>query len=277
MKRPIILFRAGTPPEEAELRIAERSFDVIRSRVQVQKDDLVIGRYSVLPFYQELEFDILFQGAKLINSHKQHRYVADLRNWVEDPFLGPLTAQTWYRVEDVPDSEPGPFVVKGATNSRKFDWKTHMFAANKAEAAAVAWRLYKDGLIGDDRQSIYVRKFIPFQRLMTGMNDLPITVEFRFFIAYGEVLCGAYYWSNYVEDLPGGVPQIDLIPTKFVEDIAKHLKNKINFVVVDVGIDDTGRPWIVELNDGQMSGESENDLDLLYRRLRSTVAANLTG
>jgi hypothetical protein len=271
--RPVILFRAGTLHEEKELSIAEKHFPVIRNRVRAVADDLVIGRYSVLPEYKELENDIEFLGAKLINSYKQHRYVADLRNWVEDPFLRQITPKTWYRVEDVPDDEPGPFVVKGSTNSRKHDWKTHMFAKDKRAASEVAWRLYQDGLIGEDRQSIYVRKFVPFKRLMTGINDLPITVEFRFFVAFGEVLCGAYYWSSYADDLPDGLPKIDCIPVGFVEKIAAHLKDKINFVVVDVGIDESGLPWIVELNDGQMSGESENDLDTLYRRLHEVVSS----
>lgn len=271
MNSPIILFRAGNPEEERELEVAEKHFTVIRSRSNpVGANRLCVGRYAVLPLYQELVDDLAFQGSSLINSYAQHRYVADLRNWVEDEFLGTLTPKTWYRAEDVPQGEVGPFVVKGETNSRKADWRSHMYCPDRASISDRVWRLETDGLIGSGQQKIYVRKFEPFKRLLTGINDLPVTLEFRFFAVYGEVLCGAYYWSNYVDDLPE-VPQVDPETLAFAKEVAAYLKDKIPFVVIDVAIDDNGRRRIVELNDGQFSGLSENTAESLYSSLANKL------
>lgn len=259
--KPVVLFRESIM-EEPELRAAESVFLTFRERTKLAKNDLVIGRYSVLPYYQELQNDVDHVGARLINNLKQHRYIADLRNWVED--LRELTPKTWYRLEEV--DEEGPYVLKGKTNSRKFDWKTHMFAADRKAAGEVHWRLSTDGLIGGEHQDIYVRKFVPLKTLLIGINNLPVSVEFRFFCAYGEVICGAFYWSNYVDDLPE-VPNVDLVPREFLREVLRRIGDRAPFVVVDVAQTATGEWIVVELNDGQMSGLSENDPLLLYRGL----------
>ncbi len=139
--RKIILLRSADA-SDAEALAARRHFPLTENRTAIWPDDLVIARYSALPFYRELEADLAHIGAKLINSYHQHMYVADMRNWAED--LREVTPQTWYRLEDIPSSEVGPFVVKGQTNSRKADWNTLMYAADRAAAADVVWRLSKD-------------------------------------------------------------------------------------------------------------------------------------
>lgn len=123
--KPVILFRKYREVEE-EFNIASKYITCYESRVDIQPNDLVIGRYSVLPYYQELERDVEKLGAKLINSYKQHRYVADINNWYGD--LIDFTPKTWMRPADVPHNEKGSFVLKGETNSKKFLWHTHMFA-----------------------------------------------------------------------------------------------------------------------------------------------------
>lgn len=259
--KPVILFRESIM-EESELRAAEKVFLTFRERAKIVKGDLVIGRYSVLPYFKELQNEVDYVGATLINSLKQHRYIADLRNWVED--LRELTPKTWYRLEEV--DEPGPYVLKGKTNSRKDDWKTHMFAADIQAAGQVYWKLATDGLIGGEKQDIYVRKFVPLKTLLVGLNNLPVSVEFRFFCAFGEVICGAFYWSNYVDDLPE-VPDVNQVPKAFLQEVLRRIGDRAPFVVVDVALTAAGEWIVVELNDGQMSGLSENDPNLLYEGL----------
>ena len=86
-----MLFR---PPDcdDAEQAASSVYFPTFRERTRIQKDDLVVGRYSVLPFFADLQADCDYVGAALINNLKQHRYVADMRNWCED--LADLTPQT---------------------------------------------------------------------------------------------------------------------------------------------------------------------------------------
>jgi len=81
--RKLILYRdPGIGEWEEELQCIERHFPYsTNSRVDIQPGDLVIGRYSVLPFYEEQERDIQKIGAKLINTYEQHQYIAKLANW----------------------------------------------------------------------------------------------------------------------------------------------------------------------------------------------------
>lgn len=269
--RPVVLFRPGQGDmDEQELEWARQHFTCFRERTALQENDFVVGRYSVLPFFESIQADVDYVGAKLINDRRQHNYAADLRNWVED--LRELTPKTWYRLSDV--DEEGPYVLKGKTNSRKFDWKTHMFAKDRRVASEVEWRLQTDGLIGQGFQDIYIRKFVPLKTFMYGLNDLPVTNEFRIFVAFGEVLCGAYYWSNYVDDLPK-VPDFAEVPQAFVAEVIRRIGSKINFYAVDIGQKADGDWIVIEVNDGQMSGLSENKPELLYSRLREVIDRNI--
>lgn len=265
--RPIILFR---PPDmdATEEEAASTFFPTFRERTRIQKDDLVIGRYSVLPFFADLQADVDYVGATLINNYRQHRFAADMRNWCE--LLEGQTPQTWYQLEDIPADAHGPFVLKGQTNSRKFDWRTHMYASDIQAARDVYWRLCTDGLIGHDSQNIYIRQYEPLRTFMEGLNGLPVTNEFRIFVAYGQILTGAYYWSNYVDDLPE-VPQFSQVPTDFVQSVIDKIGNRINFYALDVAQKVDGSWMVVEINDGQMSGLSENNPTVLYANLASVV------
>src|ERR1041385_5488764 len=113
-RKPIILYR-GSDFEKEELPFASKFFNCTNRRPDIQKDDLVIGRYSLWPFYSDQVKDIEYVGAKLINSYQQHLYIADLGNYIQD--LQELTPYTWTSLELLPDN--GSFVLKGETNSRK--------------------------------------------------------------------------------------------------------------------------------------------------------------
>lgn len=267
--RPVVLYR---PPDmdAAEVRAASQFFPTFRERTRIQADDLVVGRYSVLPFFADLQADCDYVGAKLVNNLKQHRYAADMRNWCED--LVDLTPRTWYDLSDIPHSETGPFVLKGQTNSRKFDWRTHMFAADRSAANDVYWRLCKDGLIGHDSQQIYIRRFEPLRTFMEGMNGLPVTNEFRVFVLGGHVLTGAYYWSNYVDDLPVR-PDFSEVPGEFIQKAIDRIGSRIPFYALDVAQKVDGSWMVVEVNDGQMSGLSENDPNVLYGRMSEVLGS----
>lgn len=281
---PIILMRTSLA-EQREERSAREYFDVITSRAELahptrKGPKLVIPRYSALPYYNELEADVALLGGELINMYAQHRYVADLKNWYAD--FEDLTPKTWFRVEDVPRDEIGPFVLKGATNSRKHLWKTHMFAKDRSDIARVMDRLLDDPLISE--QGIYVRQFEEFETYGTGINGLPITDEWRYFILDGKVLARGFYWSDQVDPDSIGfrrAPILDGFERQPRDDstlyyareafvrtqICPRLKDKIRFAVADVALNKQGRFRLVELNDGTMSGLSCVDPDDLYLEL----------
>lgn len=262
--KPVILFRKYREVEE-EFNIASKHLTCYESRVDIQEGDLVIGRYSVLPYYEELERDVEKLGAKLINSHKQHRYVANMANWCDD--LIDFTPKTWLRPIDVPWDEEGSFVLKGETNSKKFLWDTYMFAKNRDDIMRVYCNLQDDGLIG--QQDIFIRKYVPLKTYFVGINGLRVTEEYRFFVCFGKIIGGGFYWSNALEDLKdmGIEPNINDVPKDFLDRLVRIVSKYINFFVMDIARTEDGQWILVELNDGQMSGLSENNPEVLYKAL----------
>lgn len=259
----IILYR-GLDFEKEELTEASKHFICTNRRPFIQNGDLVIGRFSLLPFYSDQAKDIEYVGAKLINSYNEHLYIADLQNYVYD--LKELTPRTWNDLQHIPDNMS--FVLKGETNSRKSSWLRDMYAANKKEAIEVYGRLSDDGLIG--QQKIYIREYIPLVKYMDGINGMPVTKEFRFFIAFGKILCGAYYWQNYVDDLVE-VPNANEVPTELLHKVIERVDNQCNFYTIDVGQTQSGEWIVIELNDAQQAGLSCNAPEVLYEHLRNAI------
>lgn len=244
---------------------AAKYFQCIGSRMLVKHGDLVIPRFSALPFYKELQSDISYVGASLINTYEQHRYIADLGNWIYD--LHQYTPMTWRNLWEIP--EEGPFVLKGETNSKKFSWNTHMFAKNKKEAIEVHSRLLEDSVI--QYQQIYIRKYIELEKLGESFRGLNVTREYRFFVYKKTILSGAFYWSSHVDDISDY--NINEVPADFLSTIINKIQNTEiseppNFYVIDVAKTASGEWIVIELNDGSMSGLSENNPEQLYSNLK---------
>jgi len=246
--------------DENELNCAQKYFECVDLLSDINENDFVIPRYSLYPFPKDQEREVLNIGAKLINSYSQHLFVADLQNYVES--LKDLTPKTWNRLQDLPDNTS--FVLKGETNSKKSNWNKNMFASNKQEAGEVYSRLCDDALIG--QQKIYIREYVPLITYFTGIGGVPITKEFRFFIAYGQVISGAYYWQNYAEEFDV-IPSINEVPKEFLQKVINRIGDKINFYVIDVAQTQSGEWIVIELNDGCQSGLSCNDPEVLYSSL----------
>lgn len=250
--------------EEDEAAVAEKYLPTYRLRSQIPPGSLVIGRYSVIPYYKELEEDLIANGSCMVNSYQQHAWIADLKEWYQD--LRGLTPKTWFSLAEIP--EEGPFVLKGATNSRKFEWNTHMFARNKREAIEVYRRLSQDGLVGE--QDIYIRQFVPLRKVAEGLNGLPISEEYRFFILDGKILSGGFYWTSHMDDLTADYSAAR-VSQDYIQTVIDRIGSNARFVVVDIGIKEDGDPVTIELNDGQMSGPSDNNLDVLYSEMKKVL------
>lgn len=264
---PIILYRKYEAEYgDDEIACMERYFPITSHRTDIKKDDLVIGRYSVLPFYKEQEEDMLNAGASLINSYAQHRYIADMGNWYND--LDGITPQSWPGYAFLPFYEQGPFVVKGETNSRRQKWFTHMFAADRTKLIQVVANLSDDPLL--QNQTLWVRKFEEFKSYGEQVNGLPISDEYRFFVCDGHILSGGFYWSSCIEDI-GATPDVKSVPRDFLNAVIGHIGNKARYYALDVAQKKNGEWTVVELNDGQMSGLSENKADDVFRNLRRVL------
>lgn len=258
--------------ELGEEAAAERWFSLYKSRCDLAHKitirpewpsfHVVIPRFAALPYYKELQDDLEVFNIRLINSYKQHRYIADLQNYYQD--IWDLTFKTWFRLEDVP-KDGGPFVLKGETNSKKFDWNNRMYAETFQDASRVYNELSKDSMIGE--QQIYVRQYVPLKRYMTGLHGLPITEEYRFFVCFGQIVDGSYYWASHSDDLKEVPPQHS-VPRSFVQKVINRIGDKCNFYVIDISRTESDEWKVVELNDGTQSGLSLINADNFYKNLK---------
>lgn len=252
-------------PDE-ELIEAQKYFFCTNHIVDIKPNDLVVGRYSVLPFYNEQSENIEILGGKLVNSYKQHLYVADLGAYVND--LGEdMTPRTWSELSHV-NPDQAPFVLKGQTNSKKHMWQTHMFANTFEDAKKVYSRLMEDNMIGEQR--IYIRKYLPLVQLGKAVTGLPFTKEFRVFVYNGKVVSKGFYWSALNEDISAQgyeIPSVSDIPEDFLGECIWRIGKNCNFYTIDVAQDITGKWWVIELNDGNMAGLSEIPPSEFYKNL----------
>ncbi len=224
------------------------------SRVTIPYGSRVIGRYSVLPYYREVEHDVSLRASKLINSWAEHRIVADITQWY--PLLHDLTPATYTEWGSLTQ---GPWIVKGRTNSRKFKWNTHMFAENREQLLATVSRLLDDAFIGE--QGLVVRDYVQLRTLGTGINDMPISNEWRYFILNGHVLADGFYWHER-EHL--AVKPNEQAASLIQEVIARI---QVPFFVVDIAQKEDGNWIVMELNDAQMSGLSTITPKYFYNEL----------
>lgn len=231
--------------------------NLLKYRSLIPANNLCVGRYSVLPYYKELEAELSFNGSKLINSYAQHNYIADIENYYND--LKAYTPETYFMWAGLED---GDYIVKGRTNSRKQQWNKQMFCSKKDIGKTVN-SLMDDALIRE--QGVCVRKYIPLRKFDESINGLPITNEWRMFYLGEELLSYGYYWANFPECKP-----YDKLPSEaisFANKVAKIVAEKTNFFVLDLAETASGEWIVIELNDGQMSGLSMVNPNELYENL----------
>lgn len=257
-----ILFRRSFD-HEGEFEVARKYFNIVERRNQCPPGELIIGRYSVLPYHDELEKDLYDIGCKLINTTEQHNWVANFDYY---DVLREYTAETWTDHDFYLSSHPGPFVVKGRTNSRKNNWASLMFAENRRRALEIASELMNDPLIGP--QGVIYRKYEPLVKLQEGINGLPFTNEWRFFFYREHLLSHAFYWSQ--SDIQGTMTDDGV---EFAMNIAKIAKESVNFFVLDIAEKQSGGWMLVEVNSGPMSGLSCNNPDVLYSNFAKILSS----
>lgn len=266
--RPVIYYRPKLLVDQ-ELSSCSDRLIWTDTRLSIKSGDLVIPRFTVLPILDEFYRDMAIIGAQVVNNRRQHHYLADIGCWYPD--LQDVTPETWASLDQVPlRYRSDPFVVKGATNSRKDLWQTHMYANCWNDAGKVLSLLSQDSLVGS--QSLYVRRYVPLKFLGRTITGLPMSKEFRFFVLYGQLVAGGFYWTDFSDDIIEQgyeVPDVSIVPRSFLDDVIDVVKERANFFVVDVAQDVNDRWHVIELNDGQQSGLQGIDPFVLYDGIAS--------
>lgn len=224
--------------------------------------DQVICRYSCLPFYRELEQDLTINHATMITPFDRHRYIASMNYYFD---IEDLTFPTWFSVKEAKD-QTGPFIVKGRTNSRKFQWNTLMYAETYKDIIRIHSELGNDPLIGT--QGIVIRKYIPLETFEIGLNGMPMTNEWRVFFFDSKIIDYGYYWSclDDLDKAERAKTDFEENGLRLAQEVADRMRGKLRFFVVDVAKTEEGRWLCVEMNDGQMSGLNMIDPESFYSK-----------
>jgi hypothetical protein len=259
--KPVVLFR-GNIEHEAEYNCVQKHIDCIKYRNSAWQN-VVFGRYSVLPYYKELETELSFRESRLVNSFDQHEWIASAE-WVNCFHNTPRT----YTDLNFHAAPEGAYVVKGRTNSRKLQWNKLMAAKSKRQALNIAGDLMCDPLISE--QGILYREYVPLQNLGYGLNDLPFVNEWRAFFYKENLIAIGKYWLDVV-DHPEYVLTDEL--KEFTLEQAKTAARFVNFFVLDVAITEQGQPILIEINDAQMSGLQDIDPNYFYQSLAASIAS----
>jgi hypothetical protein len=254
--RPVLLFRTDRD-SETELEAARRHWPVELDRGRC-RDQLVVGRYSVLPFYEALEEDLAGRGCRLVNTYAQHRWIANFEYYAA---FRDVTPESWSE-DEFASAPDGPFVLKGRSSSFKHHWSDLMFARDKADALRKADVLRQRQVIA--QQGLLFRRFVPLETFEHTASGLPVSNEWRFFFL-GERLIGyGYYWARLARTQP---PAISADGVAFARSCAARVAGAARFFVVDVARTAAGAWVLIELNDAQTSGLAAIDPDEFYREL----------
>jgi hypothetical protein len=252
--------------EDGETEIAKDIWDedFYEYRSQIPPGSTVISRYATWPYYDELEDELALSGSSLIHSQTEHKRIADMvwYDFIEN------TPETWFDRgwKNVPDTEHG-WVVKGRTNSRKWQWDSMMFAETREELKHALSDLRKDSHI--NQQGLVIREYVPLEEVEEGINGIPFANEWRCFFIGTDLLISGFYWATAeCASEMGPTPEAAL---ETAQEAAEEFSHGNEFFVVDVAKTEEGDWTVIELNDGQMSGLSMIDPEEFYTRLRETV------
>lgn len=281
--KPTCLYRPYIMPPE-ELQAATKYFNMTPYPGQVPANQTVLARYSVLPFAELVAGELALVGSKLINSTAQHQYVADAMNWssvgacLEKAGLTPWSRDNWYNLPE------GQYIVKGKTNSRKGRWRTSMYCPSVADIPNVVSHLLDDEMIA--QQGLIVRPYVPLLTYDVGINEQPVTAEFRTFWYRDPAFPGmspvmierGFYWSSW----PDYEEQANDLWDRWNKQAylttlaaAKLISPEVPFFVLDMARTQDGRWIVIEVNDAQQSGLSCINSDDFYRKMADAMSGIL--
>lgn len=222
----------------------------------------VIPRFRAIPFGPELERDVVALGATLLNSHREHRRIADIFAWAH--LLEGLTPAV-FGLEDMSRLPEGEYFAKGETNSLKNNWFTSAYAPDRASLGRVVASVLADAYVGTQRLAI--RPFQHFRQLATAVDGRPVFHERRAFVLDGEVLSDAFYWSSFADELGTVAPLVPGAQDALLAEAVAATSHLARFYTVDTAEYPDGSWAVVELNDGCMAGLSENDPAVLWPKV----------
>jgi hypothetical protein len=260
----------------------------------------IIGKYSVLPRYNEYCRDLKNLGLKPVNNPLQQSWSSHISHWYND--LDNFTAKTWFNpfynsiMMRVLEKHGGPFFVRYDTKSKRELWKTHSYAQDYKALLTMGPKLTEDYRF--ENEIVAVREFLKLKTYedkqptdsnagSTGIagsermvSDVfrsaagqPIVKEFRIHRLYGQEICRHFYWEPFQEEIEkqhGPIHCCD-IPSDWLYRIIEVADQCSNFYVLDVAQLESGEWTLIEVNEGQHSGVHSDFLHNYYGNMKQVL------
>ncbi|MCB9232335.1 MAG: ATP-grasp domain-containing protein [Bacteroidia bacterium] len=223
--------------------------------------------------YTILYAELLQRNIKLVNNPEEYtncHWFPNSYSWIAP--VSPLSNWTqgneWKDFEQIfaLTSEFGtaPVIVKDYVKSEKHNWEEACFipdASDQQTVKRVVERFLE--LRGRDfNEGLVFRKFEQLKFLQNhSKSGMPLTEEFRLFIANGKLIEIFRYWDegDYASELPDMHDFLQIVR-----------KVKSNFFTMDIARKSDGSWIIVELGDGQTAGLPDNaDPEEFYQKLKA--------
>ena len=233
---------------------------------------VVFPRFRAIPFGDLLQKGVEHAGAELINSFHQHRNIADSATWshlLDGSDGNDALSPKQYGIDDIRHLPEGEWFVKGETNSLKNQWLNATFAPSTRDLGRVVSNFMADSYVGS--QSVVIKPFQHYRKLATGVNGAPVFHERRAFILDGKVVSDGFYWSNWKEEV-GEIEYDKFQYLNTLDEAARRVQHLARFLVIDLAEYPDGSWGVVELNDGCMSGLSDNDPRVLWANVKEAMS-----
>lgn len=238
--------------EPGEIVGAQSSLYVLRNRVDVTHDTLVIARHAAWPWPEELDDDLRAKRSRALNDARAYRWCDDPREWCE--VLGDLTPPAWEEFARLPNSPTG-YILRGA-KADKSRW-SRMYAASAQQARDLAAELrYDTGLgLGGGPVPIVARPYVPLEPVGEMVGGVPMAMEFRLFVLLGDIVAHTFYWPLDDEEEHERLTREFVVPHVAREAIERIEEfGRVPFYALDIARAADGRWIVVEVNDGQRAG-----------------------
>lgn len=224
--------------------------------------------------YSLLYNELLKRNIKLINDPDEYLFChylpfnyETIKEWTPKTVWADLEEGTEYDIFEVMKKieifNGKPVILKDYVKSQKHYWKEACYIENSKDINAVKpvidrfIELQGEYLTG----GLVFREFIEFEFLNCHpKSNMPLTKEFRLFFFKNRLAAEARYWDEgiYTDDV---IENIGIF-----KNIAEKVKS--NFFSMDIAKSKTGKWWIVELGDGQVTGfPGSLNTDSIYERI----------
>lgn len=257
-------------PEELDF-LLESGIPIMEQIYEIPKGSIVFPRLRVLPWGDLLEKEILFNKSQTINTFHEHRNIANSKTWAHlldgSDGAAPLSAKQ-YGLSDMPYLPDGEYFIKGETNSLKHQWSQACYAPTKGDLSNIVNNFMNDAGVG--HQAVIIKPFQKYRKLAESIHGQPVFHERRVFILDGKVMSEAFYWSNFTYEL-GEIEYNRDLYSKALQDAIERTKHLARYYVIDMAEYEDGSWGVVELNDGNMSGLSDNDPATLWNNIQKAL------